>query len=798
MSDSIYLRFTETSADIRNLESNTPYYFKVRVITEDGTTSLSDYSDAVSATTSVAPVLSPIQNPLKVSSYNVHCGNCSTDISKLWHTRRDTVVAQIKDEKPDVIGLQEASQGWLYDASGKQINLAQFEDLQSRLVAAGVNYQLTNASRNNCENSFTPTDCVWKDQGASQGTKIIYNADTVEMVDQGSERLAYISDADNQRYVAWGIFRQKSSGKTFFFADTHIEPSSHTPEYLDLKIRQAQRIADLIKEKNTANLPVFIVGDMNSNKYMEPANGPYDVFTKSGYVDPLGNDYGSTYPSGKATAEKRVNAEYNSFNGFTAKLNKNDNPGANGKHLDYIFTSPMRVAEWEMSLNKDASDNLVGIIPSDHNMIVGTVELPASQSPLAAKTVQLNGSLGAVTGSEVYTKTGAYQRYENGYVLWSPKTGANVSSGAIRGAFAALGYEDGILGYPTADEVTGQSNGGSYQMYENGAIDWSPTTGAHATYGEIRAKWKTTGYVNGSLGYPTGDVTKSLDGASQLFQNGAIIWSPTTGAFVTSLEIHAAWVRTNAEAAVLGFPTGDLVKTATGAYQRFQNGYVDWTPTTGAHATYGPIRSRWLAAGGSAGVLGNPTSDVVNGQLNGGSYQMYEHGAIDWSPTTGAYATYGEIRGRWAATGYSAGVLGYPTGNVVTDSNGMSYQRFQNGYIIHSAATGAHVSMGPIRTRWAATGYETGYLGFPTGEIVTSATGSYQRYEKGYILYSPATGAYSSMGPIRSVYASLGYEGGRLGYPTSEVKTTSTGITQDYAGGTISISTAGVKTVTYK
>jgi hypothetical protein len=54
------------------------------------------------------------------------------------------------------------------------------------------------------------------------------------------------------------------------------------------------------------------------------------------------------------------------------------------------------------------------------------------------------------------------------------------------------------------------------------------------------------------------------------------------------------------------------------------------------------------------------------------------------------------------------------------------------------------------------------------------------------------------MGPIRSVYASTGYEGGRLGYPTSEVKTTSTGISQDYAGGTISISTLGVKTITYK
>jgi endonuclease/exonuclease/phosphatase family metal-dependent hydrolase len=644
MSTPGYAKFTSTSPDLRNLTSDATYNIRVRSITDDGKTDLSEWSEIVSAKTLAVPVLSPITNPLKVSSFNVRCANCfdaeSAENQSLWIDRRDAIIAQIKSKMPDVIGFQEASQGWISNENGVRLNLSQFEDLQQRLVAAGMNYQVTNVNRNNCENAKTPTDCVWKDQGASQGTKVFYNADTVDLIDQGSERLAYIDTADNQRYVAWGNFRQKSSSKSFFFADTHIEPSSHTPEYIDLKIRQAQRIADLIKEKNTDNLPVIIVGDMNSSKYMTPTNGPYDVFTNAGYVDPLGNDYGSTYPSGKATAEKRINAEYNSFNGLTRKLSKNTNIGGNGKHLDYIFTTPMRVAEWEMVLDKDETDNLVGIIPSDHNMIVGTVELPASASPLAVKAVQLNGSLGAITGSEVFGVTGAYQRYEKGFVLWSPATGAHISSGPIRSAFAAAGYETGVLGYPTSDEVTGQPNGGSYQNYQNGAIDWSPTTGA--------------------------------------------------------------------------------------------------------------------------------------------------------------YATYGEIRDRWATTGYSAGVLGYPTGKVVTISNGLVYQRFQNGYIVSSPTTGAHTSMGPIRSRWGATGYETGYLGYPTGEIQTGPTGSYQRYEKGYILYSPATGAFSSMGPIRSVYASTGYEGGKLGYPTSEVKTTSVGISQDYAGGTISISILGIKTVTYK
>lgn len=646
MSSPGYAKFTSTTPELRNLTADATYNIRVRSITDDGKLDLSEWSGIVTAKT-LAPVTAPVNNPLKVSSFNLKCSNCydsdATADQLPWTGRRDTVVAQIKTEMPDVIGFQENAQAWLRDENGVLINLAQFEDLQQRLVAAGTNYQVTDSSRYNCEDDRSATNCVYKDQGASHGTKVYYNADTIEMIDQGSERLPFIAEEpiDHGRYATWGSFRQLSSGKSFFFVDTHLEPEPDG-EYPALRIRQAERIVSLIKEKNTANLPVFIVGDLNSNKHTATANGPYDAFVNAGYVDPIGNDYDSTYPSGKATAETSINAEYNTYNGFNRALKWDVNAGhtSNGMHLDYILTSPMRVAEWEQVLNKDENNNLVGIIPADHNMLTSTVELPASASPLAAKAVQLNGSFGAITGSEVYTKTGGFQRYEKGYVLWSPASGAHTSSGAIRTAFAATGYETGVLGYPTSDEVTGQANGGSYQTYQNGAIDWSPTTGAYATYGEIRA--------------------------------------------------------------------------------------------------------------------------------------------------------------RWASTGYDSGVLGYPTGNVVSYADGSSYQRFQNGFIVASPATGAHVSMGPIRTRWAATGYETGYLGYPTGEIQTSATGSYQRYEKGYILHSIATGAYSSHGPIRSVYGSTGYEGGRLGYPTSEVKTTSTGITQDYAGGTISISTLGVKKITYK
>lgn len=694
MSNSTYVRWSTPSVDIRNLESNTTYYFKVRVISADGNTSLSGYSSAVSAKTNIAPVLGAVSNPLKVSSFNIKCDNCfdtgATSDQLHWEDRRDTIVAQVKSKAPDVIGFQEASQAMLKEP-GDRYKMSQFDDLQQAFTAAGTSYQITNDHRYNCENHLDYSQpCAYKDQGASQGSKIFYNASTLSLVDEGSVKLPEVDSeagaAQNERYAAWAILRQNSSGKTFFFVDTHLDFKQDTLEFQALKAKEAQRIVDLVKEKNKANLPVFIVGDMNANKYTSFGNVPYDTFLNNGFIEPLGNDYQSTYPSGKAVVEKRINAEYNSFNAFDRHLDKNTAVGANGKHIDYIYSTPMRVAEWEMVLNKDANDDWVGIIPSDHNMITETVELPASVSPLAAKVTQLNGSLGKVTGSEVYSKTGGYQRYENGYVLWSPATGAQVSSGAIRTGFAASGYESGPLGYPKAAEVTGQLNGGSYQMYENGAINWSPATGAHATYGEIRAKWAATGYQNGSLGYPTSDVVSSPNGGtSQRFERGAIISSPATGTRVTSLDIYDAWLRTDSKATVLGYPTGDVVTTEKGTYQRFENGYIDWTATTGAYGTYGEIRSRWAATGYGDGILGYPIADVKNGTVRGGSYQHYQNGWIAFSPASGAHTSVGPIRNVWAGLGYQDGALGYPTSDVYNTSTGTA-QDYEGGKISRTTA----------------------------------------------------------------------------------------------------------------
>jgi hypothetical protein len=78
----------------------------------------------------------------------------------------------------------------------------------------------------------------------------------------------------------------------------------------------------------------------------------------------------------EATAEKRINAHLDSWNGFASVAPGVANKSANGSYIDYILTSRMRVSQWETVANIDSAGSFVGIIPSDHNMLVAKVGLP--------------------------------------------------------------------------------------------------------------------------------------------------------------------------------------------------------------------------------------------------------------------------------------------------------------------------------------------------------------------------------------------------------------------------------------
>jgi endonuclease/exonuclease/phosphatase family metal-dependent hydrolase len=365
--DAEYASSSTNSVVLTGLIASTTYSVKVRILDEDGNFA-SDYSATVTVTTAAPPA------PLRVASYNVRCATCNSGNpnEQPWSIRRDAVVETINGADPDVIGLQEAQQSWISE-DGSLVNLAQFEDLLNRL---GQPWAITNAYRNNCVRSTTPTNCEYKDRGATNGTRIMYRADRLTLLTHGAVSLPVSPEHTYPRWLSWATFTQKSTGRDFFFGDIHFEPNNDTGTsllYYNTRKQEAEAVVAAIAKLNTAGLPVVLVGDPNSNKWEVPSNAPYDVFVGSGLVDPLGNTYRSSTPVG-ATVEKRINTNYNSFNAWETFARRSGN--ANGTYTDYIFTSRMRVSEWETAVKVDASNNFVGVIPSDHNLIRATVWLP--------------------------------------------------------------------------------------------------------------------------------------------------------------------------------------------------------------------------------------------------------------------------------------------------------------------------------------------------------------------------------------------------------------------------------------
>ena len=264
-----------------------------------------------------------------------------------------------------MLGIQEASQGQLDQESGT----SQFDDL---LRLLGSPWAITNDSRYNCVNSKSSSNCDPQDRGASQGTRIFYNSSRLTLTANGSKLLPSVA-GENERYMAWAVLQQHSSGKSFFFVSQHLQGGS---EYTALRRTEAEVALATIRAINTARLPVISVGDLNSTRFNTGGNTPYDVYVAARYVDPLGGAYRTTTTAPGATVEKAYNRRVSSWNDFERKVRVAKSSWVNGSNLDYILTARMRVSEWETVVAMDASGNFIGRIPSDHNLIRATVYLP--------------------------------------------------------------------------------------------------------------------------------------------------------------------------------------------------------------------------------------------------------------------------------------------------------------------------------------------------------------------------------------------------------------------------------------
>jgi uncharacterized protein with LGFP repeats len=406
----------------------------------------------------------------------------------------------------------------------------------------------------------------------------------------------------------------------------------------------------------------------------------------------------------------------------------------------------------------------------------------------------LGGQSGALGWpiSDNYTGTanggGNSQGFQNGSMYQSATGAAFAVSGPIRDKYWSVAGEGGYLGWPTSAQTC--VNSSCTQSFQNGTIVWSAATGAQIVqtpFPAIDAVYQGLGGPAGPLGLSIGGYyTESFNGGgkAQGYQNGSIYWTSAGGAFAVTGAIRNEYWSLLGEGGPLGWPIGSATAVAGGTTQQFQNGYI-YSSAAGAHEVTGAIGTAYLASGAQTSALGWPASELYVESVNGGgTAQGFQNGSM-YQSSAGAFAVTGAIRSDyWSLLGEGGG-LGWPTASA-TPVTGGSTQSFQGGTIF-SAASGSHAVRGALLTAYTALGAQSSALGWPISEQYVESFnggGTAQGFQNGS-MYQSAAGAFPVSGVIRNQYWAVAGETGVLGWPTSAQTCTGGTCTQSFQNGTI-------------
>lgn len=171
-----------------------------------------------------------------------------------------------------------------------------------------------------------------------------------------------------------------------------------------------------------------------------------------------------------------------------------------------------------------------------------------------------------------------------------------------------------LLTFPKSNELTNPDRVGKRSEFVNGFIYWSPETGAHTVSIPATVVWSSNGWEGGHFGYPmTNDIALGDGWYKQQYQGGYIYTRNTVPAVQAGIQgrIYDKWQEIGAQKSALGYPIGSEETTpdGIGRYNLFQRGIMVWHPTYGAHAITGDVLLQWAYSSLMTQELNYPLED---------------------------------------------------------------------------------------------------------------------------------------------------------------------------------------------
>lgn len=136
---------------------------------------------------------------------------------------------------------------------------------------------------------------------------IFFQTSIVEMLDKGTFWLSETPnipskgwDANYNRSCTWALFRQKTTGKRFYFFNTHLDNSGTVARKESIKL-----IINKIEEVNSEQLPVFLTADFNSDTDESCFNPLHQVMKDARATAPV-TDQEATYNGYKTSGTRKL------------------------------------------------------------------------------------------------------------------------------------------------------------------------------------------------------------------------------------------------------------------------------------------------------------------------------------------------------------------------------------------------------------------------------------------------------------------------------------------------------------
>ena len=281
---------------------------------------------------------------VRVMTYNVrYSAGDKKSPDNNWKARRDDFARTVERENPDVVGFQEV-----------------LPDQRKWLERRFPDYAFTGEGRN-------------ADRVNGEASPVAFRRDRFEAVTNGTFWLSETPDVPGSkswnaafpRICTYAVLKDKATGKTFSFANTHTD---HKCE--EAREKGMLLIIERMKDFGRG-APVVLVGDHNCLEYEKPAKSVSKLLTDAIYLS-------KTPPQGSWRTFNFwhwYEKELSIVEALKKPIDQRSIPGdkSDMKRIDYIYVSPgTTVLDY-----RTVSDTRPGtkLYPSDHFPVTAVIEL---------------------------------------------------------------------------------------------------------------------------------------------------------------------------------------------------------------------------------------------------------------------------------------------------------------------------------------------------------------------------------------------------------------------------------------